>query len=102
MYIRGWAAKLVKAGKCVLGINKLLNQLFTKVVEGNNFGFVKNLVSITQELMKEMHFSWYHPFLKPLTLVTHISFKTNLNDLSACNWKNGSDYLELELTILTK
>ena len=41
MYIQGCAAKLIKAGKCVLGMKELLNQRFQKMVEGNNFGVVK-------------------------------------------------------------
>ena len=48
VYIQGCAAKSVKAGKCVLGIKELPNQLFLKISEGNNIGVVKIFVCITQ------------------------------------------------------
>ena len=57
MYIQGCAEKLVKAGKCVLGIKVLLNQCVIKMVKGNNFGDVNHLIRITPELMKDMQFS---------------------------------------------
>ena len=74
MYIQGCVVKLVKAVKCVLGIKGLLNQRFLNMAEGNNFGVVKIFVRITQELMKDMQFAWYHPFLQPPNLVTNIEF----------------------------
>ena len=58
MYIQGFVAKLIKAGKSVLHTNELLNQRFLKVAEGNNFVVIKIFVRITQELMKDMQFSW--------------------------------------------
>ena len=69
------------------------------MVEGNNYGVVKIFVHMNQELMKEMQFSWYYPFVQPPTLATHISFKKLPNDLPLCHWKNGSDSLKLEVTI---
>ena len=47
VYIQGCAAKLVKAGKCVLGIKELPNQRLLKMLEGNNFGAVKRFIHIS-------------------------------------------------------
>ena len=91
MYIQGFAAKSVKAGNYVIGTKELLNQRFLKVEEGNNFGVIKIFVRITQELMKDMQFSWQHPFLQPPTLVTNIVFKKLPNYLSSYHWNNGPE-----------
>ena len=48
VYIQRFSEKLVKAGKCVLGIKELPNQLFLKMVEGKEVGVVKRFVCITQ------------------------------------------------------
>ena len=37
---------MVMAGNCVFGIKELLNQRLLKMLEGNNFGFIKSLIAI--------------------------------------------------------
>ena len=54
VYIQGCAEKSFKAGKCELIINGLLNQIFLKMWEVNDFDVFKFFVHTTQYLVKEI------------------------------------------------
>ena len=47
VYIQRFSKKLVKAGKCVLGLKELPNQLFLKMSEGNNILVLSKYLSVS-------------------------------------------------------